>query len=219
MSKYESSKQMVEVIYQTLHEAIISNIIRSGDRLTEEELSEQFAASRTPVREALKRLEYDEFVVYNVKQGYRVRTFSKADCIAIIEGLEYMGQVATKVAANTISSASLLQLLDNIEKTEKAECDREKYRLLNEFHLIIVDSLNNPFFYNAYLRVYEKFLFISSRFDYIPVKTDIISDHKVIYDMLMQHNEEGAWEAALDHSRKTMIFRMRRFMQDELPKE
>ena len=53
---------LVDKAYDALREAILRNFLKPGDQLSEASLSEQFGISRTPIREALKRLEKEGLV-------------------------------------------------------------------------------------------------------------------------------------------------------------
>lgn len=65
-------------VYEQIKEAIITGRYKQGERLTEEALTIDWNVSRTPIRSALKQLEFDG-LVQPLKRGFFVRTFSKED--------------------------------------------------------------------------------------------------------------------------------------------
>lgn len=65
-------------VYENIKNAIIIGEYASGYRLTEESLTKDWDVSRTPIREALKKLEFDGLIT-SLSRGYIVRTFAKED--------------------------------------------------------------------------------------------------------------------------------------------
>lgn len=73
------SKPIREVAYETLKNAIVTGEIPAGSRIVETEYAERMHISRTPLREALRKLERDGLVEYVLRRGVIVRAFTIAD--------------------------------------------------------------------------------------------------------------------------------------------
>ena len=73
------SKPIREIAYETLKHAIITGELPAGSRLVETEYAERMHISRTPLREALRKLERDGLVEYMLRRGVVVRAFTIAD--------------------------------------------------------------------------------------------------------------------------------------------
>ena len=73
------SKPIREVAYETLKQAIVTGEIPAGSRIVETEYAERMHISRTPLREALRKLERDGLGAYVVRRGVVVRAFAIAD--------------------------------------------------------------------------------------------------------------------------------------------
>ncbi len=58
-----------DIVYQEIRKAIITGLYKPGDKLQEEDLAEKLGVSRTPVREALRKLEVEHFVIYYPHRG------------------------------------------------------------------------------------------------------------------------------------------------------
>ncbi|MCE3253821.1 MAG: GntR family transcriptional regulator, partial [Cellvibrio sp.] len=71
----EPRTNLTERIYQTLKDDIFSFRLLPGDRFSENEIAERVAASRTPVREALARLQREGFVDVSFRSGWQVKPF------------------------------------------------------------------------------------------------------------------------------------------------
>lgn len=71
----EPRENLTERVYQHLKQEIFSFRLLPGDRFTEKEIAERVAASRTPVREALTRLQREGFVAVSFRSGWQVKPF------------------------------------------------------------------------------------------------------------------------------------------------
>ncbi len=73
------SKPIREIAYETLKHAIITGELPAGSRIVETEYADRLHISRTPLREALRKLERDGLVEYMLRRGVVVRAFTIAD--------------------------------------------------------------------------------------------------------------------------------------------
>ncbi len=73
------SKPIRDIAYETLKHAIITGELPAGSRIVETEYAERMHISRTPLREALRKLERDGLVEYMLRRGVVVRAFTIAD--------------------------------------------------------------------------------------------------------------------------------------------
>lgn len=207
--KYSNTKQVAEEIYLTLREAIITNILHAGDRLQEEKLSALFGVSRTPAREAVKRLEFEGLVSFDMKYGFHVRGYSPEECIELMESLEYLRQITTRIAAENISRANLIRLSDNIARTR--EGDGDLVGLFEEFHRIIAESVNNAPLHACYTDIASKYACVINRHQRRVFNPDAVEDHARIYEALAARDKETAWSLSVEHSEKTSV-RIRQFL-------
>ena len=77
------SKPIREIAYETLKHAIITGEIPAGSRIVETDYAERMHISRTPLREALRKLEQDGLVEYVMRRGVIVRAFTMEDVMEI----------------------------------------------------------------------------------------------------------------------------------------
>ena len=77
------SKPIREIAYETLKHAIITGEIPAGSRIVETDYAERMHISRTPLREALRKLEQDGLVEYVMRRGVIVRAFTVEDVMEI----------------------------------------------------------------------------------------------------------------------------------------
>src|SRR6266852_5373138 len=93
-----------------LEEAIVSGEIAPGTVLRQEQLSEQYRVSRTPVREALRRLAALGLVSFVPNRGVRVRTISRDELHEAFMVRAELESLATEVAAAKATPEDLAEL-------------------------------------------------------------------------------------------------------------
>jgi DNA-binding GntR family transcriptional regulator len=106
-----------------IEEAIVSGELEPGTVLRQEQLSEQFNVSRTPVREALRRLAALGLVSFVPNRGVRVRTLSRDELHEAFLVRAALEAVATEAAAAALTDDDLVEL---------EECERRFSRLTQE---------------------------------------------------------------------------------------
>lgn len=79
MTPSEQNKPIRDIAYESLKHAIITGEIPAGSRIVETEYAERMHISRTPLREALRKLERDGLVEYSMRRGVVVRAFTLED--------------------------------------------------------------------------------------------------------------------------------------------
>ena len=104
----ESTK--ADDIALVIEEAIVSGELEPGTVLRQEQLSEQFNVSRTPIREALRRLAALGLVSFVPNRGVRVRTISREELHEAFMVRAELESLATEVAATKMTSDDLAEL-------------------------------------------------------------------------------------------------------------
>lgn len=105
-----------EHAYNYLKEMILEGELKSGDRLIERELAGKLGISRTPIREALFRLESQGFVKTVPRKGVVVTNISKNEVIEVFTILASLEVLAVKLAAQRMDKETQLELDEKIEE-------------------------------------------------------------------------------------------------------
>jgi DNA-binding GntR family transcriptional regulator len=105
--------------YAALHAAIVSGALSPGERLIEEELAEQLGHSRGAVRGALLRLGHEGLVVRERNRGARVRRFTPAEAIEILEARAALESLAAGYAALRHTKDEARELQSFVKDMEK----------------------------------------------------------------------------------------------------
>lgn len=129
-----------------LRQRIINGAYRPGERLTEDRLAEDFGVSRNPVREALRVVEAEGFVLLLPRRGAVVASpdaTTIADMFAVRERLETL---AARLAAQRATPADVAELRSLLDAARKAT-DRLDYarvaELNSELHLRVIEISGN----------------------------------------------------------------------------
>lgn len=136
-----------EATFQTLKSLLVEGKISPGSKLNERELAESLKVSRTPIREAIRRLAADGLVELIANRGAIAVQLSIEDVIHtfdVIAELEaYSGELAAKNMTN--STLSELEALQYEMMASYARRDLSSYYKLNlEIHRLINQAANNP---------------------------------------------------------------------------
>ncbi len=136
-------KQASETLYHTLREAIATGLLPMGTRLREEELAEVFDVSRTPVREAMKKLEIEQLVESSSANGSIVRRLSVDECLDTLEVLELIRASACTMLMGRIPRSLLIVLEQNTRKGIHLTDPIQRYENNAEFHTLLVRATGN----------------------------------------------------------------------------
>src|SRR5262249_44132166 len=118
-------------IVETLARLIVEGQLESGMVIRTEELGRQLGVSRTPMREALQRLEADGFVTIGVNGIAKVSLMAEDDALEMMDIREMVDGLAARLLAERgLSDALDAELTLLVEGMEKASQDDDKHRFL-----------------------------------------------------------------------------------------
>lgn len=196
-------KPLREVIFNSLREAIIIGELRPGERLMEVQLAEKMGVSRTPVREAIRKLELEGLVNMIPRKGAHVAELSVKDIMDVLEVRASLDGLATALAAERITDDELKELKfingqfatyiekENINSSIKKDV---------EFHDIIYKASRNDkliAILNNLREQVQRFRVIYIK-DYSSPK-NLIKEHNDIFEAMETRNPESARGLAKTH--------------------
>ncbi|EPR14421.1 GntR family transcriptional regulator [Ruminiclostridium papyrosolvens] len=196
-------KPLREVIFNSLREAIIIGELRPGERLMEVQLAEKMGVSRTPVREAIRKLELEGLVDMIPRKGAHVAELSIKDIMDVLEVRASLDGLATSLAAERITDDELKEL-KHINGQFASYIEKEN---LNgsikkdvEFHDIIYKASRNDKLISILNNLREQV----QRFRVIYLKEynnskNLIKEHNDIYEAVSSRSMENARNIAKTH--------------------
>jgi len=201
--KLNDYKPLREVIFNTLKEAIITGELKPGERLMEVQLAEKMGVSRTPVREAIRKLELEGLVTMIPRKGAHVGEISVKDIMDVLEVRASLDGLATSLAAERITESELKDLkhvLTQFTSYVEKENIQGSIKKDVEFHDIIYRACRNEKLLQIIGNLQEQF----HRFRVMFLKDlkspkELIQEHVDIYDAILSKDPERARKAAQQH--------------------
>ena len=99
-----------DLVFNTLRQAILKGELKPGERLMEIQLAEELGVSRTPVREAIRKLELEGYVIMMPRRGTYVANLSIRDINEVFEIRTSLESLSNGLAAERITNEELEQL-------------------------------------------------------------------------------------------------------------
>lgn len=145
-----------QIVYDALREEILTLRARPGDHLDETQLEKRFGVSRTPIREALIRLQADRLVRFSANRGHFVEVINFDEMPRIFEAMDlYQGAVLRLAAARRTSAH--LSALEEINEGYRHAARADDYSAMAEknhqFHVLIGEAAGNRFVSEGYATV------------------------------------------------------------------
>lgn len=139
-----------EAAYASLLSAISSGTLKPGDRIREVEISKLLNLSRTPIREALRRLEAEGIVEHRARIGAVVRKLSHSEIVELYEMRVVLERTAAQMAAKHASDAEIDTLEDLNKDIAASRNDPVQAAAINqEFHKALYRACRNRFLLDA----------------------------------------------------------------------
>ncbi|MFC0524601.1 GntR family transcriptional regulator [Pontibacillus salicampi] len=197
------SKSLTELAYDQISQAILQNALKPGDMIVEEQIANQLGISRTPIREALKKLSFEGMIELRSGRRARVSEISEKDAMnyqIIRESLEALG---AKTAAEHITSSELQELEEICTKQKEAIREDDLLEFLDldfMFHSIIVRVSQNSKLeeiVNNLNSQIKRFLILSNTLH--SSAEGAVEEHYTIIESLRERNGERTEEMMRNH--------------------
>ncbi len=200
-----------EAAYQALMKSIRAGVFLPGDRLLEEDVGERLSLSRTPVREALRRLEADGIVEHRPRIGAIVRKLEHAEVVELYEMRMVLERTAAEMAAKHGAEVEFdtLDDLNNLIEQERGNPARAA-SINQEFHHGLYLACRNRFLLEAARSLNNSLLLLGPTTFTDEARVEIVvRQHRDIVDALRQGDAEAAGAAAEAHLQTSLRHRLR----------
>jgi DNA-binding GntR family transcriptional regulator len=201
--KLDNYKPLREIVFESLREAIINGILEPGERLMEIQLAEEMGVSRTPVREAIRKLELEGFVVMIPRKGAYVAGISMKDIADVFEIRAALESLAAGLAAERITEEELEQLertlVRNSEVTEINNLDA-LVDIDTDFHDVLYKASRNERLVQIISNLREQIQrFRKASLSHPGRMKDALGEHKKMVEAISERNVELAQNLAREH--------------------
>ncbi|GAA3704124.1 GntR family transcriptional regulator [Arthrobacter ginkgonis] len=200
-----SGLSLAEQAYRTLRDRLIMLDIAPGDPLNEGQLAAELGFGRTPLREALKRLETDHLVVSYPRRGTFATIVDITELAAISEVRQLLEPLAARKAALNTHPAVRAELEEVAQGLEALDAGRDRRELMEydvEVHRLIYRAAGNRHLEESLVRLDN----LATRIwclvlDRLPAITEHIAEHVGLLQAILDGDAEGAAKLAAEHVR------------------
>lgn len=192
-----------EVVFNSLREAILTGKLQPGERLMEIQIAENLGVSRTPVREAIRKLEIEGLAVMIPRKGAEVAKITKKQLRDVLEVRKALEELAVQLACKRITPEEIKKLEQAHEEVKKMTIEQNLTEIVRadvDFHEIIYGAADNDrllqILHNLRQQMYRY------RLEYLK-NTDnhelIVKEHQAILAAVKGLKEEDAMSAMRVH--------------------
>lgn len=196
-------KPLRDLVYDELKMKIMMGVISPGTRMMEVELAEEMGVSRTPVREAIRKLEKEGMISIEPRRGAYASSLSNQDMVDILEVRQTMEGLAADLATVRFTEDQKKELLEVSEAFNQAVAsgDMEQMIALDTlFHHLIVEGTGNKLLAVMVSQLQDMVLrFRYLYYDDFRRAEKMPEEHKEILDAIFDGDPNKAKEAADNH--------------------
>lgn len=192
-----------DVVFNTLRQAILTGELKPGERLMEIHLANRLGVSRTPIREAIRKLELEGLVTMIPRRGAEVAQITEKSLQDVLEVRRALDALSVELACERISQEELEQLEQACKKVEEAIAGKDLKKIAQAdvaFHDIIVKATGNTRLVQMVNNLSEQMY--RYRFEYIKDESkhqSLITEHRIIFESLRCKDKETASDTAKLH--------------------
>lgn len=185
-----------DVVFQTLRNAILKGELKPGERLMEIQLAQKLGVSRTPVREALRKLELEGLVIMIPRRGAIVADITVQDLNDVLEVRQALEELAVRKACDSATDEqlkALKQAANDFKRCTESEDLLGCVEADMEFHEIIYAATNNKRLQQMLLNLREQMY--RYRMEYMKDKRMyklLIDEHDAIRKAIKKKDKEKA---------------------------
>ena len=193
---------LADQIFERLESDILTGVYPRGSVLTELSLSDDLGVSRTPIREAIRRLE-QEHLVESTSKGMLVLSITQNDAMIIYDIRIHAEGLAARACAEHITDEQIKEMKELLELQEfyihKGDSEKAK-NIDSQFHQMIYHCTGSPIYVDTLTPLHNK----TQKFRKATVTNSgsaeiSFAEHKSIYDAIAARDADAAEEAMRTH--------------------
>ena len=211
-SLLESVKPIRDIVYDLLRKGILEGNIEPGEHIVESDYAKLFKTSRTPIREALRKLETEGFVEYIPRKGVIVKGFSLNDIVEIFEIRKSLESLSMEYTVRNITDKEIEVLKQIVESMEIADSNNDFEGLVHiceRFHDTLLEISNMPRL-RTMINLLQEYLEVFKRNSLAKEgrRKDAIIEHREILSIIIEKDLDKAKEQITRHieiSKRTFL--------------
>ncbi len=218
----ESYKPLRELVLDAIREAIINGSLKPRERLMEIQLAEELGVSRTPIREALRKLELEGFIVMIPRKGAYVADISFKDIADVYEIRAALEGLAAALAAERITDEELEEMERFLVGKAEAIANNDMDKLVDvdtRFHELIYQASRNDRLSNIINNLREQIQRCRVTSLSVPGRMQqSLQEHRTIVEAIQSRDTQLARQVAQDHIENAENIMMESLKKEGLPR-
>ena len=205
-----------DVVFNTLRRAILTGELKPGERLMEIHLANRLGVSRTPIREAIRKLELEGLVTMIPRRGAEVAQITEKSLQDVLEVRRALDALSVELACDRISPEALDALGEACDAFAAATKTNDTKKMAEAdvaLHDIIVQAADNGRLIALVNNLSEQMY--RYRFEYLKdagAHGQLIEEHRIIYESIRKQDKKTAAETAklhIDNQEKSIMKQLR----------
>lgn len=201
------AKALTNQAYDYLYHKIISCQYLPGQELNEKQLLIETDFGRTPLREALLRLQAEKLISIYPRKGMRITPFTRKNINDLYQTRKLIEPTVCRKFITIYSKNRLLEFLKQFEEVEKSTDAIAEYQVDTSFHSYLIGITENEILIEMYRSVMlhqMRLAVYASLYDEAN-RIGNLDQHRAIIDALLRENEEAAQDAIILHINHSLI--------------
>ncbi len=196
-------------VYHKVRDAIRKGTLSIGERVTEAELAARFGVSRTPVRDAIIRLEADGLLTNEPRRGLIITDLSHQQIVELYFMREVMEGAAARLAAQSASEIELRTIAELSESEAGQLTNFDELSEINfKIHQMIMLAAHNRYLLRSLSQLSVTMSLLPSLLSKGKRAAAAAEEHRIIVSALLNRDCEAAEAAARQHVRSSLQHRM-----------
>lgn len=192
-----------DVVFNTLRQAILRGEMEPGERLMEIQLAQKLGVSRTPIREAIRKLELEGLVIMIPRKGAEVAHITEKDMRDVLEVRSTLEELVVELAIKNATEEKLNELKTANKVFESAVVSKDVVNIVEadvKFHDILYSMTNNARLIQIINNLREQMY--RYRLEYVKdarTHSVLISEHNDIINQVKEKNVDAARKVIYQH--------------------
>lgn len=192
-----------DVVFKTLRQGILTGELKPGERLMEIHLADRLGVSRTPIREAIRKLELEGLVTMIPRRGAEVAQISAQNLKDVLEVRQALDALGVQLACERITEEGLAELKEACDYFAKVTATKDATVITKAdvaLHDVIIRATGNERLQQMISTLSEQMY--RYRFEYIKDSSYhalLIEEHKRIYESIAARDKEQAVKEIQEH--------------------
>lgn len=205
-----------ELVYQKLREAIERGELKPGQRVMEVEVAEWLKVSRTPVREALRRLESEGMLALEPRMGLVVASLTRQAMLELYVMREVLEGTAARLCARHASDVEVMELEELVKREERLQGNFEALARHNRlFHEALHRGAHNRYLEKSLSAVNDSMYLLGPSQMLLPERAkSALEEHAELLDAVLKRDGDLAEAVARRHVRSAQQQRLKQLFPD-----